>query len=194
MSCLLRSRSQLPHAGCPALSVGLLHRLAGLEGTYAVSLTATDSYLQQSLDATETHADTCVRARAGIHLTAPGRLRLSESGRADRRPQRPCRDSFGRRAAARLATPPQPINIPEPKAAILLRRVEPEAGGASSRGSSLPLVVRWGSAAQRAGRRVSAAAELCRAHNSAIAGDHDPQSTRLPQPSPSNRPLPRGSA
>src|SRR5205807_10335083 len=32
--------------------VGLLHRLAGLEGTYAVSLTAPDPYLQQSLDAT----------------------------------------------------------------------------------------------------------------------------------------------
>jgi len=31
---------------------GLLHRLAGHEGTYAVSLTAPDSYLQQSLDAT----------------------------------------------------------------------------------------------------------------------------------------------
>ena len=32
--------------------VGLLHRLAGLEGTYAVSLTALDTYLQQLLDAT----------------------------------------------------------------------------------------------------------------------------------------------
>src|SRR5450755_2322949 len=32
--------------------VGLLHRLAGLEGTYAVLLTAPDTYLQQLLDAT----------------------------------------------------------------------------------------------------------------------------------------------
>jgi hypothetical protein len=32
--------------------VGLLHRLAGLEGTYAVALTAPVTHLQQSLDAT----------------------------------------------------------------------------------------------------------------------------------------------
>ena len=32
--------------------VGLLHRLAGLEGTYAVATTAPGAYLQQSLDAT----------------------------------------------------------------------------------------------------------------------------------------------
>src|SRR5206468_2213956 len=36
--------------------VGLLHRLAGLEGTYAVALTAPGGYLQQSLDATRAWA------------------------------------------------------------------------------------------------------------------------------------------
>ena len=80
MSCLLRSCSQLPHAGCPALSVGLLHRLAGLEGTYAVALTAPGTYLQQFWDASSEGRDNRGRTKRGLlHSELPHRPETAEA-------------------------------------------------------------------------------------------------------------------
>src|SRR6059058_4903694 len=61
--------------------VGLLHRLAGLEGTYAVALTAPRAYLQQSLDATQPEAKYRGASKGGPELTPSARPhRLVEEG------------------------------------------------------------------------------------------------------------------
>ena len=77
--------------------------------------------------------ETRSRAQAGTRSGTGSRPRVSDSGRAEQRPQHPRLASFRRRAAARSATrPPHAINISSLKAPVLLRWAEPEAAGASS--------------------------------------------------------------
>ena len=64
--------------------VGLLHRLAGPEGTYAVLLTAPDAYLQQFLDATPRAPGRNSHRLGSRDGMSAGRRRLTRAPRQSR--------------------------------------------------------------------------------------------------------------
>jgi hypothetical protein len=86
-------------------------------------------------------------AAARVSGAAPDAwLRLSDSGRGERRPQHPRRDSFGHRTAARLATGHRrAINMSSPRLRSRSARSNRKRPACAAAGSSLPLVVQSGS-------------------------------------------------